>query len=318
MKLMTWRLARWMGGCALAAGLAACGGGGGGGGGGTTSPPAGLEAGTLRVHYQRPDAIYTNWAVYSWNGPTTPSTGWPGNPRFVFERTDGYGAYVDIRLDTSKTTFDFVLNKGTNGTDTIKDMDCDRRATIASDITTRGQQIWLKSGDCATYANEAAANGISLNASRAMWLSTGTLVWPGATQAGEFRLYHAASGGIAVDSNSGVSGADGFFPLTSDSLSADLQARFRHLATAPAFTVPGTANARQLLKGQLVVVRWLNGKPAGATQVQTQGVLDDVYAASATTQTLGASFAGDGTPTLRLWAPTARSVRVNVQGGASL
>ncbi len=74
MRQMTWRLARWMGACALVAALAACGGGGGDGGGATPSP-SGLEAGTLRVHYQRPDAIYTNWAVYSWNGPTTPSTG---------------------------------------------------------------------------------------------------------------------------------------------------------------------------------------------------------------------------------------------------
>ncbi len=317
MRLMNRRLVRWMGGFALALALAACG-GGGGGGGAPASTSGGLEAGTLRVHYQRPDAIYTNWAVYAWNGPTTPSTGWPGTPRFVFERTDGYGSYVDIRLDTSKATVDFVLNKGTNGTDTIKDPDCDRRATIASDITTRGQQIWLKSGDCATYASEAAANGISLNSSRAMWLAAGTLVWPGATQAGEFRLHYAANGGMAVDANNGVTGADGSLVLAADSLSAGLQARFRHLATAPAFTVPGTANVRQLLKGQLIVVRWLNGKPAGATQVQTQGVLDDVYAASATTQSLGASFAANGTPTLRLWAPTARSVRVNIVGGASL
>ncbi len=314
MNSMTLRLVRRMLGFALFSGLAAC---GGGGGSAPASSSGGLAAATLRVHYQRPDAAYGNWAVYAWNGPTTPSTGWPGQPRFVFDKTDGYGAYADIALNTSQPNVDFVLNKGTTSADTVKDGECDRRAVIAANIATQGQQIWLKSGDCTTYNSEAAANGISLGGARAMWLSASTLVWPGATQSGEFRLYHAANGGIAVDTN-GVTGADGYLSLASDNLSAALQARYRHLAAAPAFTVPASANVSQLLKGQLVVARWQNGKPASATQVQIQGVLDDVYAASAATQVLGASFAGNGTPTLRLWAPTAQAVSVNIQGGASL
>ncbi len=294
--------------------LAACGSGGGEGG----DAPAGVAAGTMRVHYQRPDGNYTNWAVYAWNGPTQPSAGWPGVPRFVFDKADAYGAYVDIALDTSKTTLDFLLNKGTTGTDTIKDGECDRRAVIAANIATQGQQIWLKSGDCSTYASAAAASGLNLGVARALWLSRQTLAWPGSDTGGQFRLHYAARGGIQVDPTAGVSGADGAIDLSVTTLDTGLATRFRQVAGALALAVPPSADVRALLKGQLVVVRWVDGKPASATQVQTQGVLDDVYAAQATGQTLGVSFASDGTPTFRLWAPTATAVSLKLVGGATV
>ncbi|MBX3619170.1 MAG: DUF3372 domain-containing protein [Rhizobacter sp.] len=295
--------------------LAAC---GSGGGEGSSDAPAGVAAGTMRVHYQRSDGNYGNWAVYAWNGPTQPSSGWPGTPRFVFDKTDAFGVYVDITLDTSKSTLDFLLNKGTTGADTVKDGDCDRRAVIAADIATRGQQIWLKSGDCSTYASAAAASGLNLGVARALWLSRQTMVWPGSAADGQFRLHYAAQGGIEVDPSTGVSGADGALDLSVTTLSAGLATRFRQVAGALALALPPSADVRGLLKGQLVVVRWVDGKPASATQVQTQGVLDDVYAAQASGQALGVSFAPDGSPSFRLWAPTATAVSLKLLGGATL
>ena len=50
-----------------------------------------------------------------------------------------------------------------------------------------------------------------------------------------------------------------------------------------------------------------DGEPQGATALQIAGVLDDLYADAAQDATLGVEFEGD-VPTLRVWAPTAKSV----------
>ncbi len=51
-----------------------------------------------------------------------------------------------------------------------------------------------------------------------------------------------------------------------------------------------------------------------ATGVQTQGVLDDVYAGAARKAALGPVFDAHGTPTLSVWAPTAHSVVLDIGG----
>jgi pullulanase-type alpha-1,6-glucosidase len=292
--------------------LAACGGGGGSDNG--PDPGAGaVPAGTLRVHYQRSAGDYSGWGVYAWSGPVTPSSGWPGAPRFEFTQTSGFGRYVDIPVNPSVGRMDFLLNRPTSASDAEKDQDCDRVALFAPDIATAGQQIWLKQGDCTTYTSAEAASGLNIGNARAMWLSTSRLVWPGLPAGGTLRLYHAAQGGITANAN-GIQGADGFHELSGTTLEDALRNRFRHLATAPAFALPSAAQAevKSLLKGQLVVARLFQGRVTHATQVQIQGVLDDVYAAQALPQTLGLSFDGEGRPVFRLWAPTARSVELAV------
>lgn len=321
-----WQRGAWA--LALGAGvtlLSACGGGGGGSDGGSEPPPpggggtTGVAASTLRVHYQRSDNNYTDWAVYSWSGPTTPSSGWPGSPRFAFASTDNWGAYVDIALDTSKGRIDFLLNKATSATTADKDGECDRSVSFAADITTRGQEVWLKQGDCAVYTSAGAASGLNLASAKAMWLAPGTIVWPGAPAGSQYRLHHAAQGGIGA-STSGVTGADGSVELSLAALPAELAARFPHLASAQALTVPAAAqgNVPAWLKGQLVITREAAGQVQAATQLQVQGVLDALYADAAANAVLGTSFAADGTPTFRLWAPTARSVELRIVGGPAV
>lgn len=295
--------------------LAACGGGGGGSDGGGDEGAGAVPPGTLRVHYQRAAGDYDGWGVYAWHGPTTPSTGWPGSPRFEFGASDGFGRYVDIPVNPSAGRMDFLLNRPTSASEAEKDQDCDRVAPFAADIATRGQEIWLKQGDCTTYDSAQAASGLNIGHARAMWLSASRLVWPNLPAGGELRLYHAAQGGITV-SASGVQGADGFHALSTATLDTALRERFRHLAAAPAFALPAAAasEVRALLKGQLVVARLVQGQVTHATQLQIQGVLDDVYAAQARPQTLGLSFDTQGRPVFRLWAPTARSVELAVAG----
>jgi pullulanase len=299
--------------------LVACGGGGGSSSPSPTPGPS-VGANTMRVHYKRADNTYTGWAVYSWSGPTKPSSGWPGDPRYFFEKTDSYGAYVDIPVDPAKGKMDFLLNKGTTPADTVKDMDCDRLASFSTDLAAKGQEIWLKQGECTTYTSLAAASAINIGTAKAMWLTADTIVWPGTTLSGaSYKLYYAANGGITADAN-GLKGAEGSYDLTPGTLSDALKTKFRHLKDAPTLTVPQAARdkVKSLLKGQLVITREVSGKADAGTHLQIQGVLDDQYAAAATPQTLGVSFAADGTPTFKLWAPTAKSVKVNITNGATL
>ena len=289
-----------------------------GGGGGDTPATAGVAVGTLRVHYARTDGAYGGWGMYSWSGPRTPSGAWPDVGRFLFASSDGYGAYVDIVVDASKAKLDFLVTRpNAAGTDAEKDCSADRSVAFAADIAARGQETWLKTNDCGVYATLAAASAVGIQHARALWLSAAVIAWPGVGSNGQFKLYHAAQGGMAVDANGADTGADGAYDLSASSgLSGSLATRYKTLASATALALPAAAQAdlKRLLKGQLLVVNSNAGKVTSGTQMQVQAVLDDTYAATAAQRTLGLSFAADGTPTLRLWAPTAQSVSLRSGG----
>jgi pullulanase/glycogen debranching enzyme len=299
--------------------LGACGGAGGSDAAGNsrsdassiTQPP---PAASVRIHYQRADAAYAGWGVYSWQGPITLSGAWPATDQYRFDQSDSFGTYVDIAVDATQGAMKFLINKGTGGGDAEKAPNCDLGFDFASTIATQGQEVWVKWDQCQVFSSLAAAQAISIGHARALWLQKDTITWPSAPASAHYRIYHAANGGIAVD-GAGVSGADGYFELAvGGALPDSLKTRYPQQAGATVLAVPADAQAQaaSLLRGQLVVVQLDGDTPQAATQLQVQGVLDDLYATAAQPQTLGPSFAGDGTPTLRLWAPTAQEVTLNV------
>lgn len=86
---------------------------------------------------------------------------------------------------------------------------------------------------------------------------------------------------------------------------------YPHLAHYSAYRLPPAALERvpELLKGGLTVsVRSGEGQILDTTGVQIAGVLDDLYRYDGP---LGVTFDGS-TPTLRLWAPTARGVKLHL------
>ncbi len=161
----------------------------------------------------------------------------------------------------------------------------------------------------------------SLTLARAHWLSRDTIAWPIRVQDGEvFRLHADPAAGLAL-SDDGVSGGVAFdLSVLPGGLPADLRARFPHLAGATALRVPpeAVAIARDLLRGQLAVSASFAGSRADATALQIPGVLDDLYVSgspSAYGAKLGITFSR-GAPTLRVWAPTALSVKLHLFGGS--
>ncbi|WP_424887779.1 pullulanase-type alpha-1,6-glucosidase [Streptomyces sp. XH2] len=132
---------------------------------------------------------------------------------------------------------------------------------------------------------------------RAQWIDRTTVAWPKGLgdPARPHRLLHDR----------------GSFTLTATpgGLTPAQRAKYPHLAGYDAYRVNATPDQeRTALRGALTAA-------AGdvTTGVQTPGVLDDLYAAAAAKATLGPSFR-NGRPTLALWAPTARSVALELDG----
>ncbi|GAA0614127.1 hypothetical protein GCM10010174_34680 [Kutzneria viridogrisea] len=134
---------------------------------------------------------------------------------------------------------------------------------------------------------------------QAVWVSQDRLVWHAPTAAvGSYRLRTSA----------------GDLPLTPDpaGLPPELAHKFPNLRGEPTFRVP-TGSVDQALRGQLAVQQLAGGVVVAGAGVQTAGVLDDRYAAAATKLAYGPVFGPHGV-TLRVWAPTANSVRLKLIG----
>jgi len=150
----------------------------------------------------------------------------------------------------------------------------------------------------------------------ALWIAQGTIVWPGATAGHTYKLLSSASGSIAIKSDGTITGADSNTDLGSPgAIPSTLTAKYPQLSGTIAFTVPQATvqNIKSLLTTQLVVVDLNGTSVARATHLQLQGVIDDTYAATASTAALGVTFS-NGVPTYALWAPTAQAVSILLNG----
>ncbi|WP_374353238.1 pullulanase-associated domain-containing protein, partial [Chitinimonas sp.] len=306
--------------CGAALLLAGCGGGGssgggsGGSGGVTPGTPA-VAAGKLRVHLWRKDGQYANWGVYSWSGPKQPSTGWPGN-RFLFDQRDGYGGFTDIEVDIAKGKMDFLVTQPTaDGKDAIKSCGSDQSVTFAPELASSGQQVWLKESDCTVYNSAPPQTAANLSLARAVWLAADTMVWPGVGNGGSFKLYHAANAGMSLNAT-GIAGADGSVDLSVGSLSEAQRAQFPQFANATVLKLPAGFDPKPLLSGQLAVAQLSAGSLLDGSQLQLAPLLDALYATAARAQPQGLSFVA-GVPSFTVWAPTAKSVSLNIYDSAS-
>ncbi|MBQ5946946.1 pullulanase-type alpha-1,6-glucosidase [Massilia sp. ST3] len=311
----------------LAAGglLSACGGGAEPGTAGmsanrslsATTAVAAAEAvapGSIRIHFRRVQGDTAQWGVYSWDGPQNPSSAWITD-RFMFTKTDGFGGYVDIPLAAGKSALWFLVTDG-NGT---KNCGADQGATLNADVYTKGQEIWLLEGDCTIYSSAPAISLGNLSNASAHWLSARHLAWPGVPAAGSYRLYYAREGGLG-SSTEGVTGADGSFALLPSNLPHVLRQKFPHLAGATGLelSTSDAAQAAGLASAQFAIAQFGgDGRLVQVTSLQNAGMLDEVFAAKAVNAQLGVSFDRAGVPTFRVWAPTARSVALDIYPDAS-
>ena len=148
-----------------------------------------------------------------------------------------------------------------------------------------------------------------LREARAYWLAADAIAWQ-APEGSTVRLHFSGSAGLPLVPSSPLRGDQ--VPLQRDGeVDGALAARFPHLAGLPLFRAGeiNRADLAEMLKSQSAVAAVDGaGRLQAATALQPAGVLDDLYAYDGD---LGVVFRGD-TPHIRLWAPTAQSVKLHL------
>jgi pullulanase len=155
------------------------------------------------------------------------------------------------------------------------------------------------------------APATDLRGARAHWVAPGLVAWDvGPIPAGSsFHLHVDPEGGLRVEGSEVRGGRSFEMRQEPSGLPAALRERFPHLAQLSTFRLPAdlVREAPSVLRGQVVVsARRADGSLGAVTALQTPGVLDALFA---TEEPLGVSWQ-DGVPTLRVWAPTAREVKL--------
>ncbi|MEU1025414.1 pullulanase-type alpha-1,6-glucosidase [Streptomyces sp. NPDC005904] len=162
-----------------------------------------------------------------------------------------------------------------------------------------------------------APDELDLTKSRAQWIDRSTLAWDLQGGAATHELVYSLDGRLAVRDGrlSGEGRRIRLLPAPGGLTDAQRK-KYPHLKEYEAFTVDprDREGIRRALTGQLVAVRHdADGKLLTATGVQTHGVLDDLYGATATKTTLGPRF-HHGRTSLAVWAPTAQSAALELDG----
>ncbi|MEU8916750.1 pullulanase-type alpha-1,6-glucosidase [Streptomyces nigrescens] len=135
----------------------------------------------------------------------------------------------------------------------------------------------------------------------AQWIDRDTVIWKGAERSAAQLEFGAGDTRIR---------------LAPGTLTPAERAAYPHLASYPAFTVDARDRhlAPAALRGKLLAAQRTADGRRTTTGVQIPGVLDDLYGGRAQHAALGPVFGRDGRPALSLWAPTARTVALELDG----
>ena len=253
------------------------------------------------LHYRRADGNYDGWGLHVWDGAANP-TEWsaPLKPT----RTDAFGAVFRVPLAAGATGLNYIIHQG----DT-KDLPDDQRLDVAS----AGREVWLLAatpGRLLPSTATTASGDTDISKQKAHWIDRSTVAWQTPPTDGRtYALVAAPAGGVSVVDGE-LTGTYTTLPLRAqrNGLTEAQRDRFPHLWSYRSFALDRAdlAKVPAALRGQLLVTeRDAEGALLAATGVQIPGVLDDVYSRAADA-TLGPTFAGR-TPSLALWAPTART-----------
>ena len=170
------------------------------------------------------------------------------------------------------------------------------------------------SGQVRPLEAAGAVTDQDLSASRAQWIDRDTVAWQTDAPSAAQQLVYAPDGGITVKDGALSGRADRLRLTRAGGLDPAQLAKYPQLKGYTAFTVDPRDRGRigAALRGQLVAAQEAaDGTLLAATGVQTQGVLDDLYAGAAAKAVLGPRFT-HGAPSLPVWAPTAHAVSLEI------
>jgi pullulanase-type alpha-1,6-glucosidase len=271
----------------------------------------------LILHYRRFRKDYAGWGLHVW-GQTLEKVTWEAPLQPAGE--DDYGIYWCVRVPDSAQVLNYVLHRG-NEKDSVSDQ--------TLDISNHGNEVWLIEGRGDPTPSQFADPKEAIKAllskgagdikekAQAYWLTKEIIAWHiGFVPRAIYKLHYSPFGLLKI----GVDGIEGGKEIalifTDDHLNPELTAKYPHLRTAAMLKVLPQHQAKipEILKGQHVVsvISTMENFLAVAA-LQIPGVLDDFYAYDGP---LGVTFE-QGIPTLRVWAPTAKSVTLRLYPDAS-
>ncbi len=257
---------------------------------------------------------FANYSLHLWNNDACSATaesglnaGWDDKVNTP-AAADGFGPSWVVPLSKLEGCINFIARNGDLANLTGSDM-----KVVFSDHPDRTVAIVAGKNEIFGSRAEAFTAAFGVAGASAHLIDGNTLIWQGGKDKPHVRLYYTESGTIKAN-------AEGVFDfpyitLTPTSLTAEQQAKYPHLKDAAAFSLPAGKDLKPLLKGELVAIGTdADGILQGATLVQSAGALDALYSEAATKLTYGAVVEG-GNVTFRLWAPTARSVKLALFDG---
>ncbi len=264
------------------------------------------------LHYHRDASDYGDpatsnyWGMHTWGDAADPGWGTPRKP----VATDTFGVYFKVPLIGGNKSIGYILHQGNAK---------DPGPNQAIDVTKNGYELWqiqlpagMKGEDFVKpYVQpifKPTIGGGTLEKARAHWLTQDTIAWDVKNDY-TFVLYYAANGGLKL--KDGVMSGGQAITLSTTRLSDASKTKYPQLKSYSGFKIPATdlAKVPDMVKGQLAIAAIdTNGLIMNASLVQIYGVLDDLYTY---TGDLGVVW-NSGVPTIRLWAPTARSVMLHV------
>jgi len=186
-------------------------------------------------------------------------------------------------------------------------------ANIAFTVPRDGAEVLIE-WSAVTKVPRVVVGGVHGDLSRAQahWVSPDTIAWnvPPPPPDAVFTLHADPNGALSLAPEGITGGTSVALTVDPAGLPADVRAKFPHLASFTALTIASTdlPKVPDILKGQIAVDEVRAGNGLDATSLQIPGVLDAIYANDLP---LGPTFT-HGRPTLRVWAPTARSVTLHL------
>jgi pullulanase len=289
-----------------------------------------IPAGDVRIHYFRPNNIYTGWALYTFNDSTENNS--YCSSEVNVSGTDAYGVYFDVSVNPSTGTpagdLGFILNNCADNQ--LKDPGPDQHLQ-----TTQFQQAWVISGDPTVYTTEPTEiqklNSV-FSMQQAYWLDRSRVaIQPAYLQTGnKYAINWSVTGGLQLTAT-GVTGGQQVPLVQGGSLTPDELTRYPQLASYAVLTVSPSvklSTIEQALKGQIAVSSVNQaGELSYATGIQDAGVIDDLFYYSGrlgvVVNRLGDESwfdwadDNDAPVKLKLWAPTAQNVSLLLYNSAN-
>ncbi len=273
----------------------------------TARPPAIPSSTQAAVYYLRPDTIYAGWGLHVW-GDQVVGTAW-GSPLAQAGISDVLGA--GFLVDTPKGQAASNCPVGKLCLIVHKGDTKDPGPDMSFDPTVLGNIVFVSSGSDRITSAPPGPQPVSITGASAHLLKHDVLAWDVVLRgAAHFELRFSPTAEVKVTGGDVVGGE--VIPLTlAGALDSGIAAEVPYLSAFNELTLPAGAlgTVKRALKGQLVAVaRDADGGVVSATKVQTGFALDDVYPYEGP---LGPTFDA-GVPTLTLWAPTAKTVVLNL------